>query len=143
MLTTELMKIINSGKVIPVEFNAYVEDLEIRYEKGMRAYIVKANEDNGNCIIFKTEEREFADYNKELEQPIWRNDQTGLFELKWSELKSGIYDSDYEIWEDKDEELCNFEVIDSDKLTLYNQYKNENTALTYLQWLENKLFQLL
>jgi len=54
------MEIINTGKIIPIEMTEYVADLEMRYEEGMRAYIVKVFEDKNGSIVFQTEERDFA-----------------------------------------------------------------------------------
>jgi len=142
MISNELMEIINIGKCVPVEMLKTIEDCEMRYEEGMRAYIVKANEDNGGCIIFQTEEREFAEYNKSVEKPIWFNSKSGTYDLKWSELEPHISEYDLQIWQDVDTEIYSFKILDDSKFKLFQQYKKENSELTYVQWLEEKVFEL-
>ena len=139
MLSNELMNYINNGNEVLVEINKCYEDFELRYEEGMKAYIVKAIKDNIG-ICFKTSEKEFTEYNKLIEKPLWLNDKTGLYELKWSELKQNVTESDYYIWEDVDNEIFNFKIINSDEqINLYERFINEKSNLSYIKWLENKV----
>jgi len=139
MISNELMEIINTGKCVPVEMTKAVEDSEMRYGEGMRAYIIKAYEDNSGCIIFQTEEREFAEYNKSLEKPIWFNDKSGAYDLKWSELDQEVRDFDYQIWQDEKIELYSFKILDESRYNLFEQYKEEKSEISYIQWLEEKV----
>lgn len=143
MKTNELMELVNNGKAIPIVFNETIEDIEGRYEKGMKAYVVSASKEyNDTTIVFKTEEREFADYNKSIEQPVWLNSKTGTYDLKWSELDQKTTNADYEIWEESNADIFNFTILDENKMGLFIQYKSENNQISYVQWLENKVLEL-
>ena len=139
MKTNDVMELVNSSKVLPVEFNKCIEDCEMRYEEGMRTYIISASKDDIDCIVFKTEERDFSEYNKSIEKPIWLNDKTGLYELKWSELDATYGKTEYEIWEDVDSDIYNFKLIDNSKIELFNRYKESGSELIYVLWLENEI----
>lgn len=142
MKSKGIKELVDNGKIIPIEFTETVKDLEIRYDGGMKAYIVKAIQENEDTIIFKTEERDFAEYNKSIERPVWMNNKSGQFELKWSELEQKITEFDFEIWEATNEETFNFKLLNEETYALYLQYKSEESNLSYVQWLENKVIEL-
>ena len=150
MKTNEIMEIVSTGKIIPIEFNKYIAEYENRYEKGMRSYIVNAYKSYDDNIVFGTEERDFSEYNKSIEKPRWYNNKTSLYDLKWSQLEEYLKNdnkSDYDVWEEANKELINFkvidELIDKNKIDLFNKYKEEKSELNYISWLEDELIKLL
>lgn len=144
MTPKDLMKIVNEGKAIPIEIKEGCEELEIRYEAGMMTYIVSAYEIEKNIICFETEERDFIEYNKSIEKPVWLNRETDNYDLKWSDLNKKYNKGDYCIWEDAsdiEDGFYNFKLLDDNKLELYNQYLQSKSELTYVQWLEGRLLE--
>lgn len=142
MKTNDLMELVNSGNHIAVEFDANVCDLEVRYEVGMRTRLIGAYKDGSGCIIFKTDESDFADYNKSIEQPVWFNSDTKQYDLKWSDMEFEE-DNNSEIYEDENNELYNFKVVDDQKLKVFGKYKESNSELSYVSWLEEQLSKYL
>ena len=142
MKTNDLMELVNSGNHIVVEFNANVCDLEVRYEAGMRTRLIGACNDGSGCIIFKTDESDFSDYNKSIEQPVWFNSDTKQYDLKWSDMDSEE-DNNSEIYEDENAELYNFKIVDDHKLKVFIMYKESNSELSYVTWLEEQLLKVI
>lgn len=138
----ELRELVNSGINPVVEFTDTIEELEMRWEKGMKGYVFGVSEvDKGGCVLIKIEEREFVDYNKLIEKSIWRKDIDGEYIYKWSEVhKPHQYYSDYEFYEEENKETYNIEIISDEKLKLFKQYSIEKKDnMTYIEWLENKI----
>lgn len=130
------------GKEIPIVFNNEIEQLEGRFETGMKAYITGVSEpDRDDLITINIEEKEFADFNKSMETPVWHNEKTSNFDLKYSE---SIYGEDWNgkdtIYDNENELSDNFTLLNNNKLQLYNQYLQEKQDKeTYIDWLENKI----
>ena len=130
------------GKAVPIIFGESIEQLEGRFERGMKAYITGISEpDIDDLITIKIEEREFTDFNKSIETPVWKNEKTEVYDLKYSEWE---YNKDWkgkdEIYDNEEVLSDNFTLLDNDKVKLYNQYLEEKqNNLTYIEWLENKV----
>jgi len=139
MTGKELRKIINSGIIPLVEFTENINDMDCRFEKGMRAYITGVSEeDRSGCITVICEEKDLIDYNKKIETPDWFNPATENYDLKFSDTEwNKTYKGVVEYYEMEDEEICNFNIIDDGSLSLFNEYLKEYTGLTYVEWLED------
>jgi hypothetical protein len=143
MKCSELREIINQGKPIIVEFTKSVEDIEERFDRGMRAYVTNiAKPDSYNCTEVFFEERDFSEYNKSLEKAGWRNPSTGAYDLKFSELSSSKdYSGCVSFYEMEDDELCNFFILEDSSMKLFTEFKESKSKLNYVQWLESELIK--
>lgn len=141
MIGKELREMVSSGIDVIVEFTEQVEDMECRFEKGMRAYVTGVSlADSSNMVTVNFEEKEYREYNKGLEKSIWYNRQKNEYNLKWSEDE---YNKNYEgkesLYEMENETIHNFFVVENESSKLFNQYLKENSDKTYVQWLEEKV----
>lgn len=142
MTGRELKTLVDSGAKVIVEFTDLVEDLETRFENRMRAYATNVNIEGDMVKIF-FEEREFAEYNRTMEQPTWRNHRTGEFNMKWSEdERNANYDGKASFFEMLDEEVCNFTILENDSMSLFQRYLNEDSNISYVRWLEELVLSL-
>lgn len=138
MTGKELKELVDSGIIPMVEFTDLIEDLELRFEEGMRAYVTKVNIVYNNEVEILVEEKDLADYNKLLEKPIWRKETNGDYIYKFSELKNENFNGVVDFGEMLDEELCDCFVLDDEKIKLFNKYKFEtNNKISYMNWLED------
>lgn len=141
----EINKILENGIYPVVRFTKTVEDVESRFEEGMMAYLMNIGNDDGNELCELTfEEKDFAEYNKQLEKPVWCKDYGREYIYKFSEVNEDWRGVDT-YYEDTDGDVVNFELVNNKSLKLfekYQQYMNndlEEIKMTYLQWLENQI----
>jgi hypothetical protein len=140
MLGKELKEIVDGGVNPVIEFNEYINDLEARFEEGMKAYITNVNIVYEDEIEIIAEERDFAEYNKNIEKPIWRKEWNGEYIYKYSETDDAIrWNGTFKFYEMLNEELCNFSVVDDSSLKLFRMYQENNNGISYVKWLENKV----
>jgi len=139
MTGKELRELVNKGMNPIVEFTESVEEIEERFDKGMRAYVTKVSyPDNSDCVEVTFEERDFSEYNKNIEKPNWYNNDTEKYDLKFSETKNALnYKGVISFYEMENEELCNFQIVENKSLKLFSEYQNSNEQILYVKWLEN------
>ena len=139
MTGKELMSFCN-GKIVPISFTERIENLDSRFENCMKAYIVGISLLDDDEITIIVEERDFAEYNKSIEKPLWQNSETEKYDLKFSDSYYGERWTGTHTFYDCQDELCgNFTLIDEDRMRLFQQYQKEKSKLTYVGWLEDKI----
>jgi hypothetical protein len=143
MIGKELRGMINKGIIPTVEFTKEIEDLECRFEKGMRSYVTNVSMvDKEGCVEVTFEEKDFSDYNKSIEKPDWYNEDTNKYDLKYSETKMASgYKGVVSFWEMEDDEIYNFVLIEDDSLKLFKEYQDNNCEFSYVKWLEQELLK--
>lgn len=131
------------GKIVAVVFNSGIENCECRFENNMKAYIIGVGEpDRDDVVPIVVEERDFAEYNKSIESSIWLNNETGVFDLKYSDSYWGKdWNGKETIYVMEDDVDGYFSILDDNKINLFKEYQGENSDLTYVEWLENKILK--
>jgi hypothetical protein len=142
MTGKELKSLVDAGITPVIEFTDAVEEFELRYEKGMKAYVTKVSAPDEDEIEILAEEKDFSKYNKTLEKPIWRKEYNGEYIYKFSELPDKKFNGSETIYDMLNEDTYNFVVLEDDKrINLFKQYQSENINISYVQWLENKVLE--
>jgi hypothetical protein len=144
MTGKELRELVGKGITPIVEFTECVEELEERFTQGMRAYVTSVTfPDNEGIVEITFEENNFTEYNENIEMPIWYNYKTGKFDLKYKDtIEFKNYKGIVKFYEEGNEEVCNFKIIENESLKLFNNYQAEkNSEITYIKWLENKVLK--
>lgn len=138
----ELRELVNSGINPVVEFTEGIDELEMRWNHGMRGYVIGVSEsDNADCVTIRIDEKEYTEYNKQMEIADWRKENGGEYIYKWSDLnKPNEHEGDYNFYESENEELYDIKIVDDDRVRIFNQYKSEieSDKMSYVEWLENK-----
>lgn len=127
------------GTKIPIEFTEQIEELEIRFEEGMRAYLVGANEDD-DMVTLNVEEDDFAEYNKSIERPLWLDKDSREYNLRFSETNNNHWNGKQTLFDNTGELCGNFKILENSKIRLFELYQvdhiREDTSLSYIEWLE-------
>lgn len=119
---------------------------EIRHDesvisRGMRFDIVSVG-----LYEIKISFNGYDDYNDPILPAVWYNENTGNYDLT---AKEGGYwpkdgkESLYTYTDILDELDEYFILLDEYNISLYDEWKNENSDKTYLNWLEDKVVSLI
>lgn len=142
MTTEELLDIFNKGIRPVIKFNENIEDVYSQFERNMLANIVDIREDAGCEELYEViiDEIEFKKYNISLETPFCRDEETGEYVLKWSEIHERV-NVDI-LYIEKNKDIFNFELAQNSYSELVREFLDSGTDLNYLDWLQEKVFEL-
>lgn len=144
MKVKEICNMLDDGMGVQVQFKERINDFESRYEQDMRTYLTGytidgENIDESQCVIFSTNEKDYADFNKSMEKPIWLDNKSKTYCLTWSEEWAGE-SPNVDVYENNlDSEIETFEVLNNESLALFNLYKQSNVDVRYTTWLEEQI----
>lgn len=136
MKIQEVINKIDNREVVLIEFNENVEDCEGRFEDGMRGYItfykIKEKDTMYEYVEFYVDEKEFEEYNKSIEKPVWFG-ESGNYDTKYSDSKF-FNKNDFNFYDEgRESEIVRFKVISSDgwqyELNKVNQCKQRQDSL--------------
>ena len=139
----KLLELYDKGIPIKVKFREAVLDLDLQFETNMIADIESIKKNRNGLYEIALNEHSYKKFNKSLEEPSCYNPDTDTFSLKWSEKNERVDIVNLYIDEDElDNEIDNFEVIDGPYVELIKEYGSQNTNLSYLDWLQEKVLEL-
>lgn len=134
----DLKKLVGSGKRPLVCFTKKVEMEDTQFEEGMLAEIVEISVDttySKDICEITFSEKNYQEYNKNLEKSIWYNPKNEKFDLKFSQVhKREIIAS----INDESEDIKSF-VLKDGNMDIFKEYISSKTDLTYVEWLEENL----
>ena len=134
MKAKDLKIMVENGHKPIIRFKTEIEDLEYQFEEGMIAEIYHVYILDDETVEFLVDESKYLDYNLSLEKPVWRNNENGRYDKKYSEL----YDRKTMSTFLDGLEIHNFEIID-ENLSLITKYINSDSKLSYVEWLEEMI----
>lgn len=138
MLGKEFLDLVCAGVRPIIKINKRYEELETQFEEGMLAIVEFASDELDGTIKLRLNESQFKRENRNLEKPAWKNNDTGMYELKFSEIDKRE-DISY-MWIDTNEEIINFSIVEDDSLQM--EFIVSNCGVSYIEWLENQVLKL-
>ena len=139
MTGKELLKMFEDGKKITIRFTKGIEEAEGMFQNNMMADILSVYKDD-DYLTFKVDQNKYYEYNKQFDVPSWLNKDTGAYDLSYSQYREQYGQEVHmtqEIYDNYEDELYNFTVVEDNTKELYERYLNEGKDKTYIQWLEH------
>ena len=97
----EIVALVRSGKHPVLTVNkAFYDTAELIYNEGMKTRIVAVSEDE-DSVQLTFDGTEFDEYNRSVAQPVWYNQQTRQYDLKYYErleLTSRAFSAWLNVW---------------------------------------------
>lgn len=137
----DLCELLRSGKQPIVTFGAAIEDKEGYPEALMRARAIRVSGPDADKVMKVTFAfEEFSAHNAPLESANYFDASSNPTQTA---RQAGYYKPEEQIYFDFDEPLDGLLTIEPDaSAALFETYRSEKSALTYLQWLEAKVLAL-
>lgn len=139
MNTKIFAQLIQDGIKPVVTFNKRVEGKYCYAESHMRARVIGAEFCHDDVIKFKVDYSEFEEFNKAYESAKYYDDKVYP---TLTARQAGRYKVTEIIYEGADSEVC-FDVEESNRLKVYELYKQDSNDLSYVQWLEDKVTRMM
>ena len=141
MIAEELARLVLQGMRPVITFERDIALQQTCFDPGMRGRVVGCF-DNGSpyrrAFRFQIDLRQFENYNSTFEART-HQDRFGIPRLTSREAK--CYSAIDSAWVDAD---CSppWTIEESDKVALVMRYRQENSAVSYVQWLEDKVMEM-
>lgn len=135
--TKEIYNQVSQGSNPVVRFTACVADSDSQYEVGMLGNIISASTDSNEIVWFVISEAGFREFNIKQELPIWYKSPDSDEQVCKREL--GGRKMQDKVPEDMDDDVCNFEIVESENNKLFEEFLSTDTETSYVSWLEDKI----
>ena len=134
----DLLDLLVAGKRPVIRFNKNIEDFDDGPDEGLMAKIVGYHKnDDINFIVVMCDLKPYEKYNDKLMVADWFNDKK-IPCLKWNQTSYYPENGIYELYvEETDPLRCDI----VEESLFYNEYKESNSELSYIEWLEEQLLK--
>lgn len=142
MKTRELVAMLQQGIHPVIQFTSPITEFDDGLEQGMLGVVESVFEKDG-FAVFSINCKPYFEHNLPLFTHTFLNRSTG--EYNATAVESGFYPKNHVVTvyegvepEDNIKNFCLYPEVES---ALHKQYRAENTAMDYVQWLENKVLE--
>jgi len=137
MTGEQIAQLVKDGVHPVVTFKAPILDKEGYLEAGMRGRLVAVSNEHDDMFKLHVDLSEFDEFNRQFESANYY-DKDRVPRLTARE--SGFYkEPKDEVYVGNDEEVDFCEVEEPNRLGLYEAYRKTAAALSYVQWLEDRV----